>query len=191
MRITEGKGDSEMTTQQLPLRKMLRPLDRLLDILIVLSILAIALLVFGQVLLRYVFRAPLMGIEELCYFPTAWLYLFAAVKASSEQNQLIARVLEVFFSRKKYVYLLRSIAAVIGSGILMWLTYWGYDFLKYTLRVQKLSDSLFIPWVYAEASVFICMALMLVYTVVECIEYLRLFMITPLESIFSVEKEEI
>lgn len=170
---------------------MLRPLDKAIDVLIVLSIIAITLLVFGQVLLRYVFRAPLMGIEELCYFPTTWLYLFAAVKASSEQNHLIARVLEIFFSRKKYVYLLRSIAAIIGSGILMWLTYWGYDFLKYSLRVEKLSDTLFIPWIYAEASVFLCMALMLLYAIVEFIEYAHLFLITPRESEFIAEEEGI
>ncbi|PKL02624.1 MAG: C4-dicarboxylate ABC transporter permease [Synergistetes bacterium HGW-Synergistetes-2] len=178
-----------METRQFALRKLLRPLDIALDGLIVLSIISITALVFGQVLLRYVFRAPLMGIEELTYFPTTWLYLFAAVKASSEQNHLIARVLEIFFSRKKYVYFLRCAAAVVGSGILMWLTYWGYDFLKYSLRIEKLSDTLFIPWIYSEASVFICMLLMFVYTAVECIEYGRLFLITPRESLFSSEEE--
>jgi len=178
-----------METRQFALRRLLRPLDIALDALIVLSIISITALVFGQVLLRYVFRSPLMGIEELTYFPTTWLYLFAAVKASSEQSHLIARVLEIFFSRKKYIYFLRCVAAVVASGILMWLTYWGYDFLKYTLRVEKLSDTLFIPWVYSEASVFICMLLMLVYTAVECIEYGYLFLTTPRESLFSSEEE--
>ena len=178
-----------MTMYQLPLRKILRPLDKALDIFIVLSILAIASLVFGQVLLRYVFRAPLMGIEELTYFPTTWLYLFAAVKASSEQSHLIARVLEIFFHKKKQVYLLRATAAIITTGILMWLTYWGYDFLKYSLRVEKLSDTLFIPWIYAEASVFLCMGLMLLYGIVEFIEYARLFSATPPDLPFSAEEE--
>jgi len=56
----------------------------------------VAVLMFVQVILRYVLKMPLMGIEELCYFPTVWLYLFAAVKASSERGQLVARVLEIF-----------------------------------------------------------------------------------------------
>lgn len=179
-----------MEERQLSLRKKLAPLDKVLDWLIVLCIISITLLVFIQVLLRYVFKTPLMGIEELIYFPTTWLYLLAAVKASSEQSHLIARVLEIFFHRKKYIYLLRAVAAVLGSGILIWLTYWGYDFLKYSLRVQKLSDILFIPWIYSEATVFVCMALMLLYTIVEFLEYMHLFLVTP-KAAFSPGKGEV
>ena len=180
-----------MATRQIALRRMLLPLDRVLDCVIVLSIIAISLIVFGQVLLRYVFRSPLMGIEELCSFPTTWLYLAAAVKASSEQNQLIARVLEIFLHRKKPVCLLRAIAALVGSGILVWLTYWGYDFLKYSLRVEKTSDTLFIPTIYMDAMVFVCFALMLLYGIVEFIEYMHLFMTTPGDVPAIAEEEGI
>ena len=71
-------------------------LDKVLDWINVFSLLSVAVLMFVQVILRYVLKMPLMGIEELCYFPTVWLYLFAAVKASSERGQLVARVLEIF-----------------------------------------------------------------------------------------------
>ena len=59
-------------------------LDKVLDWINVFSLLSVAVLMFVQVILRYVLKMPLMGIEELCYFPTVWLYLFAAVKASSK-----------------------------------------------------------------------------------------------------------
>ena len=62
-------------------------LDKVLDWINVFSLLSVAVLMFVQVILRYVLKMPLMGIEELCYFPTVWLYLFAAVKASSERGQ--------------------------------------------------------------------------------------------------------
>ncbi|MDR3220785.1 MAG: TRAP transporter small permease, partial [Candidatus Accumulibacter sp.] len=62
--------------------------DRIVDAFIVLNIIAIAALCCTQIFLRYVLRMPLLGIEELCYFPTIWLYLGAAVKASSEKGQL-------------------------------------------------------------------------------------------------------
>lgn len=179
-----------MAERQLALRRMLAPLDTLLDWFIIANILAISLLVFGQVVLRYVFRSPLMGIEELCYFPTTWLYLFAAAKASSEQNQLIARVLEIFFHKKKSVCLLRAIAAILATGVLCWLTWWGYDLLKYSLRVEKLSDTLFIPTIYMDASVFVCFGLMLLYTVVEFIDYMHLFLTTsPDVGVLSGEEK--
>ena len=77
-------------------------LDKVLDWINVFSLLSVAVLMFVQVILRYVLKMPLMGIEELCYFPTVWLYLFAAVKASSERGQLVARVLEIFCKRQRF-----------------------------------------------------------------------------------------
>lgn len=164
-------------------------MDHVLDVIIVLNLIAIAILMFIQVLMRYVFRSPLMGIEELCYFPTTWLYLFGAVKASSEKGQLVARVLEIFFKKMRSVYLLRGIAAVLSTLILMWLTYWGYDYLKYALRVDKETDMLFIRWIYAEAIVFVSMALMLFYTVVEVVEDIVLYRKTPVDA--PVKSEEV
>ncbi|MFR8054572.1 MAG: TRAP transporter small permease [Bilophila wadsworthia] len=116
-------------------------LDKVLDWINVFSLLSVAVLMFVQVILRYVLKMPLMGIEELCYFPTVWLYLFAAVKASSERGQLVARVLEIFCKRQRSIFLLRGIAAFASSAILLWLTWWGYDYLKYALRLQKEATS--------------------------------------------------
>lgn len=138
-------------------------LDKVLDWINVFSLLSVAVLMFVQVILRYVLKMPLMGIEELCYFPTVWLYLFAAVKASSERGQLVARVLEIFCKRQRSIFLLRGIAAFASSAILLWLTWWGYDYLKYALRLQKETASLYLPWIYAEAAVFVSMFLMTLY----------------------------
>ena len=79
----------------------------------------------------------------------------------------------------------------MGSGILVWLTYWGYDFLKYSLRVEKTSDTLFIPTIYMDAMVFVCFALMLLYGIVEFIEYMHLFMTTPGDVPAIAEEEGI
>jgi TRAP-type C4-dicarboxylate transport system permease small subunit len=170
-------------------RKLLSYFDQLVGFFILLNILALAILVFTQVLLRYVFRAPLMGIEELCYFPSTWLYLFAAVYASSEKSHLYARVLEIFIKDRRKVYLLRAFAAAVTTPILMWLTYWGYDLLKYSLRVEKETDTLFIRWTLAEGAVFVCFALMLFYTIVEIVDYIQLYKGADLPLAKAIEEE--
>ncbi len=176
--------------QQLSLfRRSVYWLDKIIGVFILLNLLALSVLVFVQVLLRYVFRAPLMGIEELCYFPSTWLYLFAAVYASSEKTQLYARVLEIFIKDRKKVYLLRAFAAVVTTPILMWLTYWGYDLLKYSLRVEKETDTLFIRWTLAEGAVFVCFALMLFYTIVEIVDYVSLYKGAELPLAKAIEEE--
>lgn len=152
---------------------LIRALDRVVDVFIVLNLLAVAVLVFAQVIMRYVLRMPLMGIEEICYFPTIWLYMGGAVKASSAKSHLIARVFEIFFKNPRAICFLRAVASAATSAILCWLTYWGYDLLKYSLRIKKTTDTVFIRWSYIECFLFVAFALMLFYSVVECLEYLR------------------
>jgi TRAP-type C4-dicarboxylate transport system permease small subunit len=153
-------------------------LERIVDVFIVFNIVSLVALVCAQIFLRYVVRMPLMGIEELCYFPTIWLYLGAAVKASSEKGQLVARVLEIFIKKQKTIYGLRSVAAVFSGAILCWLTYWGYDLLKYSLRMEKTTDTLFISWLYIEMVPFIAFAMMLFYSFVEAWEYFKAYRAT-------------
>ena len=151
--------------------RILIAMDKVIDLFIVLNIVAISTLVCAQVVMRYVLRMPLLGIEELCYFPTMWLYLGGAVKAASEKGQLVARVLELFIKKQKSIYLLRAVAAVGACAILCWLTYWGYDLLRYSLRMEKLTDTLFIPWLLIEGTAFFAMGLMTFYTLIEIMEY--------------------
>ena len=144
-------------------------LDKVLDWINVFSLLSVAVLMFVQVILRYVLKMPLMGIEELCYFPTVWLYL------------------EIFCKRQRSIFLLRGIAAFASSAILLWLTWWGYDYLKYALRLQKETASLYLPWIYAEAAVFVSMFLMTLYTLLELRDMITLYRTTP--ASLPVEKE--
>ena len=144
-----------------------------------LLITGLSLLIFIQVLLRYVFNAPLMGIEELAMFPTTWLYMFGAVKASAERTQIVARVLEIFLKRQRSVYLLRALAAAVSCVVLIWLLRWGLDFFRYVLRVWKESPTLYIPTFWYEGVFFPALILILLYTGSEILEYWQLFRNTP------------
>ena len=159
--------------------KPLSFIDNILDLFLPVLISGVALLVFIQVLLRYVLNMPLMGIEELLLFPTTWLYLFGAIKASSEKTQIVARVLEIFLKKQRSVYLLRSLAAAASGGVLLWLIKWGYDYFKYILRVWKESPTLYIPTFWYEGAVFVSLVFILVYTVCEVLEYLTMYRMTP------------
>ena len=149
--------------------------DAFLDLSLPVLITGVALLVFIQVLLRYVFNAPLMGIEEMLMFPTTWLYMCGAVKASSEKTQIVARVLEIFLKRQRSVYLLRAIGAAASTVVLIWVMKWGYDFFRYSLRVWKESPTLYIPTFWYEGVVFFSLVFILIYTICEIAEYLTLY----------------
>ncbi len=149
-----------------------RTADRLEDIILVLLITIVALLVFIQVVLRYIFHAPLMGIEELLLFPTTWLFMIGAVKASSEKTQIVARVLEVFLKTPRSVSTVRAIASFFTCSVLAWLIRWGYDYFKYLIRMEKESPTLYLPTIWYEGLVFVALILMLAYSFVELCEHI-------------------
>jgi len=71
--------------------------------------------------------------------------------------------------------LVRSIASVISLIVAIWLTYWGWDFLKYSLRVGKVSPTLYIPTIYSDAMVFIALVVISFYTFLELVHNFDLF----------------
>lgn len=146
--------------------------DRVQDWLLIALMSGVAVLVFIQVLLRYLFHAPLMGIEELLLVPTTWLFLIGAVRASSEKSHIIARVVEIFLSKNRAISLLRALASFLSFVVLLWLSWWGWDYFKYLLRMQKETPTLFIPSMWYESLLFISFVLMAIYTLLELFEHL-------------------
>lgn len=121
------------------------------SLLLVLA-LCFTLLVFVQVILRYLFHHPLMGIEELVLFPCIWLYFLGSAYASWRRAQIKAQVLDLFLKGRRSVEGTKIVTGVIVIGLCGWLTYWAYDFFVYAISVAKLSPTLYIPLVYAECS---------------------------------------
>ena len=123
----------------------------------------VALMEFYQVLMRYVFEIPVMGLEEVLVYPTLWLYFLGSVNASREDTQIKANVLDVFLKTERAKLIVRVIADIMALIVVLWLTYWAWDYFRYALRVMKESPTLYIPTIYAECAFFIGLVLMSAY----------------------------
>ncbi|MBA1335744.1 MAG: hypothetical protein HPY66_1371 [Firmicutes bacterium] len=167
-----------------------RILDRLLSIqrgvTFVLALLITGLVVF-QVILRYVFKAPLMGIEEMLLFPIIWLYMLGGANASQQRNHIECGVLTVYIKRPRTMMLFKIVKGLISLIVSLWLSYWAYWFFVYSLTRWKLSDLLYIPMFFGESAMFIGLILMLVYAVIELVGYIKDFGNSSLTS----DKEEL
>ncbi len=126
----------------------------------------VAVMMFVQVLARYVFQIPLMGLEEVLIFPTLWLYILGSVNASREDTQIKANVLDVFLKSRRAKLVVRVMADLMSLVVSAWLTWWTWEYFRYALRVWKESPTLYIPTFYAECALFIGLLLMTV-----CVAY--------------------
>lgn len=169
------------------IKKALNKLISLQKMVTVVLVLALTVMVVVQVVLRYVFKAPLMGIEEMMLFPIIWLYMIGGANASQQRNHIECGVMTVYIKRPIVLKLFNVVKSLISIVVCIWLTYWAYWFFDYSLTRWKVSDLLYIPMFFGESAMFIGLALMLIYAVIEFVDYVKDFS----DSIFAVDKEEI
>lgn len=133
----------------------------------------VAAMEFYQVVMRYIFEIPVMGLDEMLVYPTLWLYFLGSVNASREDTQIKANVLDVFLKTDRAKLVVRVIADAMSVVVSFWLTYWAWDYFRYALKVWKESPTLYVPTFYAECSVFIGLTLMTIYALVYLVKNSR------------------
>ncbi len=148
-------------------------MNRYFGILLTAMICFVALGQFVQVITRYVLEIPVMGLEESLLFPTMWLYMLGAVNASRENTHIRANVLEIFLSTEKAHTILAIIGEICSLVIGCWLTYWAWDFIKYSHRVWKESPTLYIPTFYLDVSLLLGLIAMMLYTLMHLFQHIK------------------
>ncbi|MFC6671904.1 TRAP transporter small permease [Marinobacterium aestuariivivens] len=124
----------------------------------------VALFQFVQVLTRYVFEMPVMGLEEMALIPTIWLYVLGSVNASREDTQIRANVLEIFLKTDRSRALLQALSDLISIVISIWMCWWAWKYFSYALRVWKETPTLYIPTFTYESALFLGLVLMTLFT---------------------------
>ncbi|KZL89834.1 TRAP transporter small permease [Clostridium magnum] len=135
-----------------------------------LLLISLILLVSIQIILRYVFKSPLLGIEEMMIFPTIWLYLLGGASASLEEKHIECGMLDSMIKspiKLQMTAVIKNLISIIVCIILCWLS---FDFFSYSLKMWKLSGTLSIPMFFGESSFFISILLMAIYSIFELIK---------------------
>lgn len=131
------------------------------------AVIVVPCLVVYQVFLRYVLKAPLMGIEELELFPIIWLYMIGGSVASEQRNHIECGILTLYIKKEKNMAIFKIFKSFFSCAVGTYLAYWGWWYFKYSLKLWKSSDILRIPMFFAEGIIFVGFALMLFFTLIE------------------------
>lgn len=148
-------------------------MERLFRYTLAILISTVAGLQFVQVITRYVFETPIMGLEEVAVIPTLWLYILGAVNASREDTQIRANVLEIFLDTERARHILLVISEFLSLIVSAWLTWWAWDYFKYAMRVGKETPTLYLPTIIYESALFIGLLLMSCYVAWHLYKHIR------------------
>ena len=133
----------------------------------------IVVLVVTQVLLRYVFMRPLMGVEELACLFGFWLYFTGATNGTRERSHIKADLLDVFIKNKRALYVSKAVVTFLTFCLAAVFVQWTFSYMQWSLRSWERSPSLGIPMIYAQASLLVNAILMLFYFFIEFVDYAR------------------
>lgn len=133
----------------------------------------VPLIVVIQVLLRYVFNAPLMGIEEFLFFPTIWLYMLGGANASQERNHIECGILKLYIKKPRTMKIFNIVKDLDSVVVSCWLLYWAFWLFDYSLNLWKTSDLLYIPTIFLESAPFIGLILMTLYGILQLVDSVK------------------
>lgn len=151
--------------------KFWKYLGMIQKIIMVLSSMAILGLVLVQVALRYIFKVPLMGVEEAATMTGFWLYFMGAAWGTAERTHIKADLMQAVIKNPKKLVWVKTITALIAVVLAAMMVYWGYGFFQWGLQKGQASPTLMIPMIYSQSSIFLGAILMFFYFCVELLDY--------------------
>lgn len=143
------------------------------NFIMVTSCIILVTLVITQVALRYIFRMPLMGVEELATMTGFWMYMIGAASGARERNHIRA---DLIHSIVKNVRIYESIQSVVTFATFLLasvMTSWCWNYFTWSLKAKEVSPALMIPMVFSQVALLVSSSLMAFYFFVEFIDHVR------------------
>ncbi len=133
----------------------------------------ITALVFGAVLMRYIFKYPGMEVEELATLVAFWLYFTGAIHGTYERTHIKTELIHLIVKKPRAYALIKSLASLITLGLAIVMAYWGYVFMIWGIEKWGRTPVLQLPLVYAQSSIFFGATFMCIYFLVELVDNVR------------------
>ena len=139
-------------------------------LLVVLSGLAITILIFVQVVSRYVFHTASFGVEEIACYVAVWLYFLGAAVGAEQRGHMSASLVELVLRGETAQRVIRLLVCTLSVVLCAWMTMWAWSLAKWSLQLGMMSTEINVPVGYAQLAMPVGLALMTLYFFVELVE---------------------
>ena len=128
------------------------------------------LLVFAQVIMRYLLDVPMYGVEEVACFSAVWLYFIGGGHGSYARGHISASLIEVVLPEGRRRQFVRVLSRLITAVLAGWMAMWAFQYLEWTVRKGTMSVELGMKMYWVHMSMPIGLTLMTLYFVLEFLE---------------------
>ncbi len=151
---------------------MIKALTRIEHAMIITCCVGLAVLMVVQVLLRYVFLYPFLGIEEVAVLLGLWIYFLGLVHVTRTRQHISSGVLQLFIERESTLRLLeigKFVLCIASSCIFL---YFSVNYLIQTYESGRSSTYLSWPMVIWIGSMAFGFSLSLLVFIVQFLQLL-------------------
>jgi len=149
---------------------MLRKIE---NFIMIVSTIILVTLVLTQVALRYIFKLPLMGVEELATMTGFWMYMMGSASGARERNHIRADLVHSLIRNDRTYRKIQSAVTLATFILACVMTHWCWNYITWSIKSWERSPALMIPMVYAQMSLLVSAALMAFYFFIELLDNLR------------------
>ena len=142
--------------------------------IMVVTAIVLVCLVTAQVLLRYLFKMPLMGVEELACMVGIWMYMMGAAYGARDRSHIRADLLHLLIKEPRSYAWAKGVIAFVTAVLAGVMCKWCWDYVLWSIKSWERSPALMIPMVYTQASLLASSFLMTFYFLVESLDNFRI-----------------
>lgn len=132
-----------------------------------------ALLVTINVICRYVIKVDVFAIDEIIKLVTMWMYFVGAGYCSQCENHIVADLLSPMLKSGKAKKTLKLITEIITVTVQCFFVVWGFQYVVWCIERGGRTPGLKIPMIASQITTFVGIFMMLVYTAVRMIGYIK------------------
>ena len=146
--------------------------DRIGTVLIVVGGGVIALTVVLQVLLRYVFKVPLFGLEEFSRLVAVWVYFIGAIYGTKYDSHVQGDVAERFFRSPRAKSVVKITTWCLSLVVCALFFYHAAIYCIWIYNTGERTTGLWWPRITSVGSMFFGAFFMTLYSAVNVVRYL-------------------
>lgn len=150
----------------------LRVVQHMYQSAIFLSGMIILLAMVGTVLLRYVLKINLFGMDEIILCFVFWFYFFGGANGSMEDSQIRADLVATFVKKPKAIWGLRIVTRLIEIGTLIFIIAMSVGLFVTNCQRMPATQGLKIPYIVPQSSIVVGFILMLFYDLLHLLRQL-------------------
>ena len=159
------------------LKKICSHIDTFFDqsgtILIVIGGVLVTLTVVLQVVLRYIFKAPLFGLEELSRLIAVWVYFLGAIFGIKQDSHVQGDVAGLLFNTRRSRSVIKTITWCLSLLLCLLFLYHSGKYSAWLYGTGERTTGLWWPRIISVGSMFFGATFMTVYSIVNFIKYLN------------------